>query len=406
MNWKTPTNRSLCKGFIGSVGYLADDIYKVRVPLGVLAEACAESKPFEWGFTEQRTFEAAKSYIAACAPHGSRVPMDYGPGTDPIWVMTDACGNGISGVVAQGKDWRTAKVAAFYSAKMSPAQRNYPVHEQELLAGVETMLRHRDILQGTSFTWVTDHKSLEHVLTQRNLSGRQACWMEKLSGFDFTVQYVPGEDNVLPDALSHLYKFDAPGTIRAPSEFVEHDLPRTDVPDAHDTFPPAVLSAPVLVGHEALATAPRRSTRLADKPVAPPVESKRRQSIPIKAKISPVAPILPSGGAGPTPPRRRGRPPKATRVDASPRVDVVPPAPSVGQDQPKRGRRPKVAPLPAETGRPETSAEFAKRMVGRFVLLGPGEWKKGGEGTHLAPPAPTASPAFMSPVPVADVPGD
>ena len=86
--------------------------------------------------------------------------------------MTDVCGNGIGGVVAQGKDWHTAKVAAFYSVKMSPAQHNYPVHEQELLAGVKTMLRHHNILQGTQFTWVIDHKSLEHILTQQNLSGR------------------------------------------------------------------------------------------------------------------------------------------------------------------------------------------------------------------------------------------
>ena len=33
---------------------------------------------------------------------------------------------------------RTAKVAAFYSARMSSEQRNYPVREQELLADVET----------------------------------------------------------------------------------------------------------------------------------------------------------------------------------------------------------------------------------------------------------------------------
>lgn len=73
------------------------------------------------------------------------MPLDYGPSRDPIWVMTDACGNGIGGVIAQGPDWKTSRVAAFYSAKMSSAQRNYPVHEQELLAGVETMLRHGDI---------------------------------------------------------------------------------------------------------------------------------------------------------------------------------------------------------------------------------------------------------------------
>jgi hypothetical protein len=36
--------------------------------------------------------------------------------------MTDACLGGIGGMVAQGTDWRTAKVAAFYSAKLNPAQ--------------------------------------------------------------------------------------------------------------------------------------------------------------------------------------------------------------------------------------------------------------------------------------------
>ena len=236
------------------------------------------------------------------------------------------------------------------------------------------MLRHRDILQGTHFTWVTDHRSLEYVLTQRNLSGRQARWMDKLSSFDFKVQYVPGEDNVLPDALSRLYEFDAPGTIPAPSEFVEHDLPRPRLRHVS----PAVLSAPVLVGHEATATALRRSTRLADKLVASPVESTHCQSAPIKAKVSPVAPVLPPEGADPIPPRRRGRPPKVTRVDAPPCVDVVPSAPSVGQVKPEHGRRPKVAPFPAETGHPEIGTEFAKRMVGQFILLEPGERKKGG----------------------------
>ena len=75
-------------------------------------------------------------------------------------MITDACGNGISGVFAQGKDWRTVE--------------ELPSTQQRCtrLAGVETMLRHRDILQGTHFTWVTDRKSLEHVLTQQNLSWR------------------------------------------------------------------------------------------------------------------------------------------------------------------------------------------------------------------------------------------
>ena len=39
--------------------------------------------------------------------------------------------------------------------------------------------------------------------------------------------------------------------------------------------------------------------------------------------------------------------------------------------------------LPAETGCPETGAEVSKRMVGRIVLLEPGERKKGGKAPTL-----------------------
>jgi hypothetical protein len=145
LNWKTPTNRDQCHGFIGSVGYLADDIYRVRIPLGILSEVMGDTVPFCWDFAQQRAFEEVKRYAATCAPH-CRVPLDYGEDAPPIYVMTDACLGGIGGVVCQGADWKAAKVAAFFSAKLNPAQRNYAVHEQEMLAGVETMLRHWDIL--------------------------------------------------------------------------------------------------------------------------------------------------------------------------------------------------------------------------------------------------------------------
>jgi hypothetical protein len=117
-----------------------------------------------------------------------------------------------------------------------------------MLAGVETMLRYRDILQGVRFRWYTDHKGLIHLLNQRNLSRRQARWNEKISMFDFEVIYVPGAENILSDALSCIYSFDAPGTVRAASEYTEHD----------DTAPGIVgalwtMSSPVLVGSEGAA---------------------------------------------------------------------------------------------------------------------------------------------------------
>ena len=92
-------------------------------------------------------------------------------------MVTDGCATGIAGVISQGNDWRTAKVAAFYSAKLNDAQRNYPTHEVEMLAGVETMLQHTNILQGAKFQWITDHKGLVHLLDQDKLSGCKARWL-------------------------------------------------------------------------------------------------------------------------------------------------------------------------------------------------------------------------------------
>ena len=139
LHWKTPTNRDLLHGFIGSIGYLADDIYKVHVPMGVLSAVTGDSVPFHWTQTEQRAFDQVKCYVQACMKH-SRKLLEYGPDAAPVWYMTDACINGIAGIIAQGKDWKSSRVAAFFSAKMTPAQQNYPVHEQEMLAGIEGML--------------------------------------------------------------------------------------------------------------------------------------------------------------------------------------------------------------------------------------------------------------------------
>jgi hypothetical protein len=56
-------------------------------------------------------------------------------------------------------------------------------------------------------------------LNQKNLSGRQAWWLEKISSFDFEVVHVPGGENILADALSWMYTYDSPGTVRAQSEY-------------------------------------------------------------------------------------------------------------------------------------------------------------------------------------------
>ena len=159
--------------------------------------------------------------------------------------MTDECGTGIASIISQGHNWKTADVAVFYSDKLNSAQQNYPIHEIEMLAGIETMLHHRNILQGVKFRWYTDNKGLIYLLKQKNLSGHQACWMEKILEFDFEVIYMPESENILSDALSRLYSYDGPGTVHAHSEYIYHDIINNDGLEVHS------VSMPLLIGLEA-----------------------------------------------------------------------------------------------------------------------------------------------------------
>ncbi|ESK81294.1 reverse transcriptase-rnase h-integrase [Moniliophthora roreri MCA 2997] len=195
-NWKVPTSKELVSGFLGAVGFLVDNLPCIRVPMGILHSLTANATLFRWTFTEQQAFDEIKEIVEQHRNH-CRVPLDYSPGHRPIWLVTDASSASVARVVSQGDHWKTARISAFYSAKLSLMQQNYAVHELEMLAGLETMLQYRDILQGVKFTWITDHKGLVHLMKQKNITGRQAHWLEKMSEFDFDVVYIPGEENMV-----------------------------------------------------------------------------------------------------------------------------------------------------------------------------------------------------------------
>ncbi|GJX83899.1 putative reverse transcriptase domain-containing protein [Tanacetum coccineum] len=48
----------------------------------------------------------------------------------------------------------------------------------------------------------TDHKSLQHILDQKDLNMRQRRWLELLSDYDCEIRYHPGKANIVADMLS------------------------------------------------------------------------------------------------------------------------------------------------------------------------------------------------------------
>jgi hypothetical protein len=92
--------------------------------------------------------------------HISRKALDLMSATNrskPINLITGASLTGVSGVLSQGPDVHTADIVGFWSGKFNSAQQNYPVHEQELLAIVESLKRFRHLLIGFMFRVVETH---------------------------------------------------------------------------------------------------------------------------------------------------------------------------------------------------------------------------------------------------------
>src|SRR3954465_8518309 len=112
-------------------------------------------------------------------------------------VTTDASDYVIGAVLSQD-----GKPIAFKSRQMSPAEKNYAVHEKELLAIVHALKIWHYYLEGQEFNVIMDHQSLQYLQTQDKLNRRQARWVELLQAYHFNILYKPGKTNVVADALS------------------------------------------------------------------------------------------------------------------------------------------------------------------------------------------------------------
>lgn len=120
-------------------------------------------------------------------------------------VSTDASDYAVGGTLEQyDTKGKPLGVVAFTSKTLTPPQLKYPVREKELFAIVHCMTVWRPYLLGTHFKLRTDHESLVYIPTSKISTGRLSRWLDFVSEFDFQLEYIRGEKNKAPDALSRI----------------------------------------------------------------------------------------------------------------------------------------------------------------------------------------------------------
>ncbi|GJX63301.1 putative reverse transcriptase domain-containing protein, partial [Tanacetum coccineum] len=102
-------------------------------------------------------------------------------------------------------------------------EKNYTTHDLELGAVVFALKMWRHYLYSTKCVVFTDHKSLQHILDQKELNMRQRRWLELLSDYDYEIRYHPGQANMVADALSRKERIKPLSTRNSPMEMGEHN---------------------------------------------------------------------------------------------------------------------------------------------------------------------------------------
>ncbi|GKE78171.1 putative reverse transcriptase domain-containing protein, partial [Tanacetum coccineum] len=128
---------------------------------------------FDWSDKAEIAFQLIKQKLYS-API-----LALPEGSEDFIAYYDASIKGLGAVLMQRE-----KVIAYASRQLKIYEKNYTTHDLELGAVVFALKIWRYYLYGTKCTMFTDHKSLQHILDQKELNMRHHRWLELLSDYN------------------------------------------------------------------------------------------------------------------------------------------------------------------------------------------------------------------------------
>lgn len=209
-----PRTATEIRRFVGCVNYYRDmwpSRAHVLKPLTDLA-GLAKNAPIVWTDEMDESFKKMKKLMSADALAA------YPDHNKKYYIFTDASDFQLGSCLMQD-----GRPVAYFTKKLTGAQRNYTTMEKELLSIVATLKEFRSMLLGAKIHIFTDHKNLtfENLTTQRVLR-----WRSYVEEYSPKIHYIEGENNILADNLSRLNRLPSPTELEMAKDLVQ---PSTDV---------------------------------------------------------------------------------------------------------------------------------------------------------------------------------
>src|SRR5260221_995972 len=196
-DWPQPAKVKDVQSFIGFVNFYQRFIHNFSEIAHPLHALTRKSKDWSWGAAKQQAFDALNSAVTSA-------PMLAFPSkSGPFCLECDASNFATGAVLSQQQEDRLFHPIGFMSKSFSNTERNYQIHNKEMLVIMDALEEWRHFLEGSDqkFEIHTDHKNLSYFREAHKLNCHQAQWSLYLSRFDFILTPMPGRQMGRPDAL-------------------------------------------------------------------------------------------------------------------------------------------------------------------------------------------------------------
>ena len=191
-----PGSKKELRRFLGMAGFyraFIKDFAALSQPLNRLT---GDNVPFVWDSRCDSAFQKIKQYLI-CKP-----VLAFPKLNEPFVVEVDASDYAAGGVLSQKGVDNVLHPIAYFSTSFTGSQRNWAPITKEAFALVLAVRHWHIYLIGAEFILRSDHNPLVYIRKQKDPRGKFGRWIAELEEYHYTVEYIPGKDNVKADCLS------------------------------------------------------------------------------------------------------------------------------------------------------------------------------------------------------------
>lgn len=202
--FRRPTTISELRSFLGLASFVSPYIRHFATISNPLWSVIG-TKTWTWGERQEKAFNTLKQRIIHCA-----VSLGYFSEHENTILYTDASPNALGAVLVQEGFNKDPRIISFASKTLTETEKKYAQNQREALAAVWAVEHFSYFLLGRHFTLRTDAKGVTFILNRTRESSKRALtradgWALRLSPYDYSVEYVKGEENIA-DPSSRLYQ--------------------------------------------------------------------------------------------------------------------------------------------------------------------------------------------------------